>query len=142
MAAWVDGYRERRGTAPLRSQVKRMASSAKRLAADPTASPTPRVGRRTPPARRAGADAHLDLVTAIGRYANAPGRPRGGSPSAQDGARAVNIDAVMSVLAEVRNLDRIGIRDRPRRRRRRRRGTRTSSHIEYEDALHAVRKLH
>ena len=34
VAAWVDGYRERRGTAPLRSQVKRMASSAKRLAAD------------------------------------------------------------------------------------------------------------
>lgn len=69
VAAWVDGYRERRGTAPLRSQVKRMASSAKRLAADLDGLTDPRAwdaGLHL--ARRAGADAHLDLVTAIGRY--------------------------------------------------------------------------
>ena len=54
----------------------------------------------------------------------------------------MNIDAVMSVLAEVRNLDPASASATcPRRRRRRRARTRTCS-IEYEDALHAVRNYY
>ena len=66
VASWVDGYTAARGTAPLSSQVKRMAASAKRLAADLDTPEAWDAGLHL--AERAGRDSFYDLVLAIPKY--------------------------------------------------------------------------
>lgn len=66
--SWVDAYTLARGSAPLASQVKRTASSARRLADDlePLGDAAWAAGLEL--ARLAGRDGYMDLIAAIPRY--------------------------------------------------------------------------
>jgi hypothetical protein len=66
--SWVDAYTLARGSAPLASQVKRTASSARKLADDlePLGDAAWSAGLEL--ARLAGRDGYMDLIAAIPRY--------------------------------------------------------------------------
>ena len=78
--AWIDAYTAARGVKPLPSQIKRVASSAKRLARDLDDLDSHEGGGAAWPAGMhlatlAGRDAFMDLILAVGKYHTVqPGR--------------------------------------------------------------------